>query len=25
MQDAITALGKLDVVHGNLAMMRIEK
>jgi len=25
MQDAITALRKLDVVHGNLAMMRIEK
>jgi homoserine dehydrogenase len=25
MQDAITALGKLDVVHGDIAMMRIEK
>ncbi|RRS30553.1 MAG: homoserine dehydrogenase [Epsilonproteobacteria bacterium (ex Lamellibrachia satsuma)] len=25
MQDAIAALGKLDVVHGNIAMMRIEK
>ncbi len=25
MQDAITALSKLDVVHGKIAMMRIEK
>ena len=25
MQDAIAALGKLDVVHGEIAMMRIEK
>jgi len=25
MQDAIKALGKLDVVHGEIAMMRIEK
>ena len=25
MQDAIRALGKLDVVHGEIAMMRIEK
>ncbi|MEA3419084.1 MAG: homoserine dehydrogenase [Campylobacterota bacterium] len=25
MQDAITALSKLDVVHGEIAMMRIEK
>ncbi len=25
MQDAMTALGKLDVVHGEIAMMRIEK
>ena len=25
MQDAIQALGKLDVVHGEIAMMRIEK
>ncbi|HFD14323.1 MAG TPA: ACT domain-containing protein, partial [Epsilonproteobacteria bacterium] len=25
MQEAITALGKLDVVHGEIAMMRIEK
>jgi homoserine dehydrogenase len=25
MQDAIEALGKLDVVHGDIAMMRIEK
>jgi homoserine dehydrogenase len=25
MQDAITELGKLDVVHGEIAMMRIEK
>ena len=25
MQDAITALGNLDVVHGEIAMMRIEK
>lgn len=25
MQDAMTALGKLDVVHGDIAMMRIEK
>jgi len=25
MQDAIVALGKLDVVHGKIAMMRIEK
>jgi len=25
MQEAMTALGKLDVVHGDIAMMRIEK
>ncbi|MCK5678138.1 MAG: ACT domain-containing protein, partial [Flavobacteriaceae bacterium] len=25
MQDAMTALGKLDVVRGEIAMMRIEK
>jgi len=25
MQDAMTALAKLDVVHGEIAMMRIEK
>jgi homoserine dehydrogenase len=25
MQEAITALGKLDVVRGEIAMMRIEK
>jgi homoserine dehydrogenase len=25
MQDAIKALEKLDVVHGDIAMMRIEK
>jgi homoserine dehydrogenase len=25
MQDAIAALGRLDVVHGEIAMIRIEK